>query len=57
MTPPREPLTSRQRAELERLRQLRRILRGVMEAGEIMLMSDEETNNELIRLAGARGVE
>lgn len=48
---------TRQERELARLRELRRLLRGVMERGEILLMGDEKTNTQLIRLAGARGVE
>jgi len=50
-------MTARQQQELKRLRRLRILLRAIMEAGQIMLMSDEATNNELIRLSGARGVE
>lgn len=48
---------NRKQRELARLRELRLLLRDVMEAGQILLLADPETNARLIQLAGARGVE
>ena len=46
----------RRHHELMRLRRLRQLLRKVMEEGKILLMASEQENDELIKLAGARGV-
>lgn len=42
--------------EIAKLRRLRKLLREIMEAGQIMLMCDEEIASEIIKLSGARGV-